>query len=64
MFCALLQLLPISAQAGVHCAFVEVQRLEIFVCVCACAAPLICSGTLLYDVLLGGKKKLNKYKKK
>lgn len=38
--CALLQLVPISAQAGGHCAFVEVQRLEIFlslfVCVYSC----------------------------
>lgn len=38
--CALLQLVPISAQAGGRCAFVEVQRLEIFlslfVCVYSC----------------------------
>lgn len=48
MFCALLQLLSISAQAGRHCAFVEVQRLKIFLCerararVRACARVCVC----------------------
>lgn len=60
MFCALSQPLPISAQAGGHCAFVEVQRF----CVCV----FQWSSTLLLqypanNVLLGGEKQLNKKNK-